>query len=130
MTRFNILMSEAISLVINALNNSNGGEIFIPKLPSFKVTDLAKAINKNRKLIGIGVRQGEKIHEELFTKAEAQECYEFKDYYILIQPGAKKNNLNLKKGKKIKKIFGYNSKENNYLSIFQINKILKNQNYL
>ena len=130
MTRFNILMSEAISLVINALNNSKGGEIFIPKLPSLKVKDLAKAINNKRKLIEIGVRPGEKIHEELFTKAEAQECYEFKDYYILIQPGSKKNNINLKKGKKINKIFGYNSKENSFLSISQINKILKNQNYL
>ena len=70
MTRFNISINQAVEFVIWTLKNNIGGEIFIPKCPSYKITDLAKAIDKKCKLKIIGIRPGEKIEEELISKAE------------------------------------------------------------
>jgi FlaA1/EpsC-like NDP-sugar epimerase len=72
MTRFNINMNEAINFVINSMINSKGGEIFVPKIPSFYITDLAKAVCQNCKIKIIGVREGEKIHEEMISNNESQ----------------------------------------------------------
>ena len=73
MTRFNITMQQSIDLVLWALKNSIGGEIFVPKIPSYRITDLAKAIAPNAKIKLLGIRPGEKIHEEMITKSESCE---------------------------------------------------------
>ena len=70
MTRFNITMEESIKLVLFALNKSVGGEIFVPKIPSYKITTLAKAVAEKSKTVITGIRPGEKIHEELISKAK------------------------------------------------------------
>ena len=68
MTRFNITLQESIDMVIWSLVNNLGGEIYVPKIPSYKIEDLARAINSKSKIKIIGIRQGEKLHEEMIPK--------------------------------------------------------------
>ena len=90
MTRFNITLSDGVNFVLKSLKLMKGGEIFIPKLPSYKVTDIIKAISKKPKINVIGIRPGEKIHEELISKSDSIYTKEFKDYFI-IYPSIFKN---------------------------------------
>ena len=85
MTRFNITLSQAVDMVLWSLQNNIGGEIFVPKVPSFKVLDLAKATNKNCKLKYIGIRPGEKIYEELISKADSINTYNIGNYYSVVE---------------------------------------------
>jgi len=124
MTRFNILMDEAINLVILALNNGLGGEIFVPKLKSFKVTDLAKALDSSCKFNIIGIRPGEKLHEELITKAESYNSFDFDKYFIILQEKFQKRYGKKIINKKIKFFYSYNSEENIFLTIKEIKYIL------
>ena len=98
-----------------------GGEIFIPKIPSYKILDVAKAINSKNKLKIIGVRGGEKLHEEMISVSESVNSYEFKKYYVIL-PSREYLKWNVEKylsrdkndkGKKCKENFNYNSKDNN-----------------
>ena len=128
MTRFNILMDEAIDLVIWSIKNLKGGEIVIPKLKSFKVTDLAKSINKNAKFNIIGIRPGEKLHEELMSKSDSFNVFDIGNKYLLIPNSLIKKNYKNKKLKKLNNLFSYNSLENKFLTIGEIKKIL-NKNF-
>ena len=131
MTRFNITLDQSINMVLWVLNNNIGGEIFVPKIPSLKIVDLAKAINNKIKIKIIGVREGEKIHEELVSIHEGMNTIEFKNYYAILNNFSKKRILKYKSSninfKKVKGNFSYNSLENNvFLNINQIKKLLKN----
>ena len=86
MTRFNITLNEAILFVLNSLKIMEGGEIFVPKIPSFKVTDLAKAMYPNKKIKLIGLRPGEKIHEEMITCSDSHSCIDLGKYFAVL-PG-------------------------------------------
>jgi UDP-N-acetylglucosamine 4,6-dehydratase (inverting) len=122
MTRFNINMKEAIDLTIYSLMNLKGGEIFIPKIPSFRIIDLAKAISKESKIKIIGIRPGEKIHEEMISAHDSSDVYDLGKYYIII-PNYLKNKYSLRKI--VKKSFSYNSYNNpEFLSINQLKKII------
>ncbi len=128
MTRFNITLEEAINLVIFAIKNSKGGEIFVPKLPSYKLIDLASAIMPKTKISFSGIRPGEKIHEEMISFTESLNTIEFKNHYVIL-PSFKSNNMNsyIKRngGKKTIKQFSYTSNNNkNFLNIKQIKKII------
>ena len=105
MTRFNISLPEAADFVINCLKNMKGQEIFVPKIPSYKILDVVKAINPKPKIKIIGIRPGEKIHEEMISKNDSYSTIEFKDYYI-IYPTYKKIISNVKEG------FSYSSDKN------------------
>ena len=125
MTRFNILMQDAINLVTWSLENSLGGEIFVPKLNSFKITDLARSVNEKYKFNVTGIRPGEKLHEELITFLESHFTFDLGNLYSILP-----KNLQHKYSKKllqtkVKKPFSYNSEENNFFSIKEIKKILK-----
>ena len=85
MTRFWITLDQAVQFVIDNLKRMHGGEIFIPKIPSMKVTDLAKAIAPECDAKIVGIRAGEKLHEAMITEDDARHTVEFKDYFI-IQP--------------------------------------------
>ena len=130
MTRFNILLEDGIKLVLWSLKNSKGGEIFIPKIPSFKVIDLAKAIDNKCKIKIIGIRPGEKLHEEMISVSESYNTVDFGNYYsILPNFHDYSRDQYIKKfgGKKVKKNFSYNSFENkDYLSIADLKKLIKN----
>ena len=118
MTRFNISLESAVKMILWIISNAKGGEIFIPKIPSYKIMDLAKSIAPNAKIKFIGIRPGEKIHEELISKSDSIYTKEFKDYFI-IYPSTSSKIIN-------NKSFSYNSKNNqNFLSIKQLNKMLK-----
>ena len=83
MTRFNITLDEGVEMVLYALENSWGGELFVPKIPSFKITDLAKAVAPNCSTNIVGIRPGEKIHEEMITETDSLNTVEFEKYYVI-----------------------------------------------
>ena len=126
MTRFWISLDEGVKFVLDMFSKANGGEIFIPKMPSIKITDLAKALNKKYKLKIIGIRPGEKIHESLCIKEESSHTYEFNSFFITYPSIAfYKFKIKYNNGKKVKKNFEYTSSNNtNFLNIKEIKKIL------
>jgi UDP-N-acetylglucosamine 4,6-dehydratase len=99
MTRFWITLDQAVHFVINSLETSKGGEIFVPRIPSMKITDLAQAIAPECKMQFVGIRAGEKLHETLISEDEARNSVEFKQCYI-IQPDAQRRKELLVKVKK------------------------------
>lgn len=84
MTRFNISLQEGVKMVMHALSNAWGGEIFIPKIPSYKILDVAKAIDSNCELRVVGVRPGEKIHEEMITSSDSYRTYDLGKYFVIL----------------------------------------------
>ena len=135
MTRFNITLEEGVSFVIKCLDLMWGGEIFVPKIPSYKILDVAKAISPNAKLKFIGIRPGEKLHEEMITLSDSPNTVEFNSYYVIL-PDHKflEWNINkfLKKDKKdIGKFcnygFNYSSENNrNFLTVEKLKKLIVN----
>ncbi len=125
MTRFNISLDDASEMVIWSLLNSFGGEVIIPKIPAFRIIDLAKSIDKNLPLKIIGVRQGEKIHEELLSSSDNLDTFDIGKYYVLLEKNPRLINYYKKKfkAKKTKKNFIYSS--NNKKSFLKINELKK-----
>ena len=109
MTRFIITLENGVNFVLSSLGLMNGGEIFVPKIPSLKIIDLAKAIVPNHKIKYVGIRSGEKLHELLLSEDESSQVMESKDRYIINSPFVKtKNNPKLKL-KKVLNSFAYSS---------------------
>jgi FlaA1/EpsC-like NDP-sugar epimerase len=119
------------------LANSNGGEIFVPKIPSYRLSDVVEVIGSGCKIKDIGIRSGEKLHEEMITKSDSVNTVDFGKCYAILSPDLHhgknyiKNYCKLKKAKMVKKIFSYNSEKNkNFLSKEKIRKlIIKELNY-
>jgi UDP-N-acetylglucosamine 4,6-dehydratase/5-epimerase len=84
MTRFNISLQGGVDMVLHALDTAWGGEIFIPKIPSYKITDVAQAIGPDCEHRVIGIRPGEKIHEEMITSSDSFFTYDLGKYYVII----------------------------------------------
>ena len=128
MTRFNIIMKESIDLVNFAIKFSCGGEIFVPKIPSYRIIDVAKAINPKAKLKIIGIRPGEKIHEDLITSSESYTTIKFSKYYVILPSRDHKFFKKYKKKFKIKFVkrgFNYNSETNDkFLKIPDLKKLI------
>jgi UDP-N-acetylglucosamine 4,6-dehydratase (inverting) len=132
MTRFNISLEEGVKFVASSLRIMLGGEIFIPKIPSYNIVDLAKAVSSKAKIKTIGIRPGEKLHEEMISKDESLNTIEYKNFYVIV-PRSKYISLDrnkylkyLKNGKICPKDFSYNSLENkNYLSVEQLKTLFK-----
>lgn len=115
MTRFNITLDEGVDMVLNALRTAWGGEIFVPKIPSYKITDVAKAIAPNIEHREVGIRPGEKIHEEMITSSDSFYTYDLGNYYAIIpsDPNWDKEGFIKEFGaKKVKEGFVYNSSNN------------------
>ena len=87
MTRFNITLDQGVDMVRWALGNSRGGEIFVPKIPSYKIGDLASAIAPSCVQHEIGIRPGEKLHEEMITIADSTSTYDLGHYYSILPAG-------------------------------------------
>ena len=132
MTRFNITLNEAIKFVLECFKIMKGGEIFVPKLPSIKITDLAKALRPKFKIKIIGLRPGEKLHEEMISSNESLNTIELSKFYVIC-PQSKlidwdKNYYlkNFKNSKNCKQGFHYSSETNEkFLTVTDIKKILK-----
>lgn len=84
MTRFNITLQQGVDFVLKALEIMWGGEIFVPKIPSYRIVDVAEAVAPECKLDEIGIRAGEKLHEEMITETDALNSLEFDDYYAIL----------------------------------------------
>jgi len=84
MTRFNITLQQGVDFVLKALGIMWGGEIFVPKIPSYRIVDVAEAVAPECKLDEIGIRPGEKLHEEMITETDALNSLEFDDYYAIL----------------------------------------------
>lgn len=129
MTRFNITLAQSVEYVFECLEKMVGGELFVPKLPSYKIIDLARAINSKAKIKIIGIRPGEKIHEELITRGDSINCKEFKKEYIIFPNSIFINNNRYKKykmGRQCNFNFSYASNNNkDLLNVIQIRKLLK-----
>lgn len=114
MTRFWITLEEGVELVLKALEESKGGETYISKIPSFKVTDLAKAICDGCTLKEVGIREGEKLHEVMISKDDSRSTYEYDKHYIIYPQFDwwNKGQYFAAGGKKIAEGFEYNSETN------------------
>jgi UDP-N-acetylglucosamine 4,6-dehydratase len=113
MTRFNITMNQSIDLVLSAFKSSKGGEIFVPKIPSYRITDLAKAINPKCKIKIIGIRPGEKLHEEMITSSDSYSTFDRGKYYVIINPSNENIFKYYKKNfRRVSEGFSYNSEQN------------------
>ncbi len=129
MTRFNITLQEGVQMVLDALENSLGGELFVPKIPSYRILDIVEAIAPNCKMENIGIRPGEKIHEEMITEADSVNTYEIGNKYIILPNKEdyklRYQDLNIKI-KKVPEGFSYNSFNNeHYLTVEEIRKLIK-----
>ena len=128
MTRFWISLTQGVELVIKALEEATGGETFISKIPSFKVTDLAKAMLPDCKMPEIGIRPGEKLQEIMVTVEDSANTYEY-DKHFIVYPQViwnDKQKINTS-GKKVEEGFSYSSGNNTeWLSVEDIRELLKN----
>jgi UDP-N-acetylglucosamine 4,6-dehydratase/5-epimerase len=127
MTRFWITLEEAVDLVIRAIEEAKGGELYVKKCPSFKVTDLAKAMNGNCEFEDVGIRTGEKIHEVMVTEEDSRMTYEYDDHFIIYPDFDWWKKVNDKPGgKKVEDRFRYSSDNNKkWLSVDEIREQLK-----
>jgi len=115
MTRFNISLQEGADMVLHAMETAWGGEIFVPKIPSYKLTDIAKAIGPDCEHKVIGIRPGEKVHEEMITSSDSFSTYDLGKYYAIIPQVPTWNVDDYKKhfnANPVKQGFQYNSGEN------------------
>ena len=128
MTRFNITVDKGVEFVLFALQKSIGQEIFVPKLPSYHILDLAKSISSKAKIKFSGIRGGEKLHEEMITVSDSYNTIEAKNFYIILPNDVYNLKMYLKifKAKKVNKTFSYNSLDNPHrLSVLSLKRLVK-----
>lgn len=128
MTRFWITLDQGVDLVFKAIQESKGGETYVSKIPSYKITDLAKAMLPSAELKEVGIREGEKLHEVMITPEDSLSTYDYGDHYI-IYPDFDwwDTNKHLKSGgKKVDEGFRYSSDDNSeWLDVEEMQKRLK-----
>jgi len=128
MTRFNISLQEGVGLVLWALENALGGEIFIPKIPSYRIIDVAQAIGPDCKQKIVGVRPGEKIHEEMITVSDSYNTVDLGQYYAIIPSSGTytvEDYCSRQGAEPVEKGFSYNSGSNpDFLSVEQLRDLI------
>ena len=115
MTRFNISLTGGVDMVLHAMSHAWGGELYVPKIPSYRITDIAKAISPNCELKVVGVRPGEKIHEEMITQSDSFNTYDLGKYYVILPTEPIWDLIEFKKKHNAELVqpgFSYNSGEN------------------
>ena len=134
MTRFMITLEQGIELVLYALENMDGGEIYVKKIPSMNVMEIANSIDPDRDIKIIGIRPGEKLHEQMIGEEDARYTFEFNDHYKILPQNSEVlfSYLNNKKFKKVDEGFVYASDKNtDVFSVKQLRKwINKNRSSL
>ena len=129
MTRFNISLEDGVKMVLFAMENAWGGEIFIPKIPSYRITDVATAIGPDCEQKVIGIRPGEKIHEEMITASDSFNTFDLGTYYTIL-PQHTRFNLNDYKSHfnavKVPEGFNYNSGDNTeWVTVEEMRELIK-----
>ena len=129
MTRFNILLQECVDMVLWALENAMSGEIFVPKIPSYRLKDLAQAIGPNCRHDIIGMRPGEKIHEEMITESDSVTTVDLGRYYAILPARSQvavEHCAQDRSAKPVEVGFAYNSAKNqNFLSVEQLRALIR-----
>ncbi len=133
MTRFNITLEEGVQFTLDCLKHMWGGEIFVPKIPSYNIMDVASATAKDIPTKIVGIRPGEKLHEEMITKTDAINTVEFEKYYVILPSIEMWNikefikNSSDKPGKRLESEKSYNSRDNSrYLSVDDLEFLINN----
>lgn len=128
MTRFNISLSEGVDMVLWALANAKGGETFVPKIPSYRIVDVAKAIAPNASLDLVGIRPGEKIHEEMITESDSPNTVDLGKYFAILPSGGTINIAEYAEAASASPVplgFSYNSGTNSdFLTVDQIRDLI------
>jgi UDP-N-acetylglucosamine 4,6-dehydratase (inverting) len=129
MTRFNIMLQEGVEMVLWTIENGVGGEIFVPKIPSYRITDVAKAIAPNCEHRIVGIRPGEKVHEEMITSADSLTTVDLGKYYAILPIT---NSYNVESycdrmnATPVKPGFNYNSGENDqFMTVEEIRELIQ-----
>ena len=129
MTRFNISLSEGVAMVLWALENSLGGELFVPKIPSYRITDVAEAIGPSCEKPIIGIRPGEKVHEEMITSSDSFTTIDLGNYYAILPSDGRVQKRYLEAAISSKPVatgFAYNSGSNpEFLSVEQLRALIR-----
>ena len=128
MTRFNISLEEGVDMVLWALENAEGGEIFVPKIPSYRITDVAEAIAPECEQKIVGIRPGEKIHEEMITSSDSLNTIDLGPYYAILPSTTELTDEYLAKrgGSRVEPGFCYNSGTNpDFLTVEQLREEIR-----
>ena len=133
MTRFNITLQNGVDFVMQCLDKMWGSELFVPKIPSYKILDVAKAVAPDCKYEIVGIRPGEKLHEEMITETDALNSVEFEEYFVIL-PSTQlwdidkfRKESNSSAGKMCKFGFSYNSGTNkDFLTVNDLKELIKN----
>jgi UDP-N-acetylglucosamine 4,6-dehydratase/5-epimerase len=137
MTRFSITLEEGVDFVLKCLDAMWGGELFVPKIPSYKITDVATAVCSKCRIEIVGIRPGEKLHEEMITTTDAINTLEYNDYFVIMPamspkwsvPDFQQNSNPGKVGQFVSEGFSYDSSKNEqFLSIDEIHTLIKTLN--
>ena len=131
MTRFNITLKEGVEMVLWTLQNGVGGEILVPKIPSYRVKDLAEAVGPNCTKTVVGMRPGEKIHEEMITTSDSYSCLDMGEYFAILPSEGADIADYVKQGISCTNVdpgFSYNSGSNpNFLSVESLRSLIKRE---
>jgi UDP-N-acetylglucosamine 4,6-dehydratase len=129
MTRFNISLSEGVEMVLWALKNALGGELFVPKIASYRITDVAEAIGPSCEMPITGIRPGEKIHEEMITASDSFTTVDLGDYYAILPSDGQLLERYRGDGRLLRAVqpgFAYNSGSNpEFLSVGQLRELIR-----
>lgn len=129
MTRFNITLQEGVNMVLWVLENARGGEVYIPKIPSYRITDLATAICPNCEHAVVGTRPGEKIHEEMITPSDSTSTVDLGKYYAILPPAdstCMKDFLDNYDAQQVSPGFSYNSGTNErFLTVDELREMIR-----
>ena len=134
MTRFSITLQEGVDFVLKSLDKMWGGEVFVPKIPSYNILDVASAIAPKCKIQVVGIRPGEKLHEEMITETDSLNSIEFDGYFVIL-PSTKlwdidkfRNESNPSIGEMCEPGFCYNSGSNkDFLNVSDLKKLIENE---
>ena len=131
MTRFNISLQEGVEMVLWSIEHAWGGEILVPKIPSYRITDLARAVAPEAEQRVVGIRPGEKIHEEMITASDSPNTVDLGAYYAILPSGAEYSVDDYCKRTKAKRValgFSYDSGSNDdFLSVPQLREMISGQ---
>ena len=129
MTRFNISLEEGVQMVLWSLEHALGGELFVPKIPSYRITDVAEAIGPGCEKPVVGIRPGEKIHEEMITASDSFSTFDLGDYYAILPSDGSVQQAYKQAGRPAQPVaqgFAYNSGSNpDFLSVEQIRDLIR-----
>ena len=129
MTRFNISLQEGVDMVLWAIENADGGEVFVPKIPSYRITDVAEAIGPECEKPVVGIRPGEKIHEEMITASDSYNTVDLGEYYAILPMSAQYSRQSYCENNGCHPVepgFAYNSGTNSqFLTVRQIRELIQ-----